>query len=70
MHDRTTRSYHLPDLVQLMVLGPLDLVCYRPVLLFWAQLKGFVDYLRGEKGWHKSERNRREAARPAPFPHG
>ena len=61
MHDRTTRSYRLRDLVRLMALGPLDLACYRPVL-FWAQFKGFVDFLRGEKGWHKFERNRREAA--------
>jgi cellulose synthase/poly-beta-1,6-N-acetylglucosamine synthase-like glycosyltransferase len=59
LHDRTARSYRLRDLVRLAALGPLDLFLYRPVL-FWAQFKGLVDFLRGEKKWHKFARNRRE----------
>ena len=45
-----------------MLLGPLDLFIYRPIL-FYAQAKGFVDFLRGDKSWHKFKRNRREASR-------
>jgi poly-beta-1,6-N-acetyl-D-glucosamine synthase len=58
LEDRTSRAYPLRDLVRLIVLGPLDLVVYRP-LIFWARLKGTWRFLRGDKGWHKFERNAR-----------
>ncbi len=60
LHDQTSRNYRIRDLVRLMLLGPLDLFLYRPIL-FWAQAKGLLDFLRGEKGWNKFERNRRPA---------
>ncbi len=61
MYDHSARRFSLRHLVRLMLLGPLDLFTYRPIL-FWAQAKGVIDFLRGDKGWHKFERNRREVA--------
>jgi len=60
LYDRGTRAYPLGDLVRLMLLGPLDLFLYRPIL-FFAQAKGLFDFLRGDKSWHKFARNRRAA---------
>ena len=62
LHDSGSRIYPIGDLLRLMLVGPLDLFVYRPIL-FYAQAKGFVDLLRGDKSWHKVERNRREASR-------
>jgi len=58
LHDRSARSIAPRDLAWLMLLGPLDLFWYRPIL-FWAQAKGLVDFFRGDKAWHKFERNQR-----------
>ena len=60
LEDRTSRAYPLGDLVRLILLGPLDLVIYRPFIV-WARLKGTWRYLRGDQGWHKFERNARPA---------
>jgi hypothetical protein len=60
LEDRTSRAYPLGDLVRLILLGPFDLVVYRP-LIIWARLKGTWRYLRGDQGWHKFERNARPA---------
>jgi hypothetical protein len=61
LEDRTSRAYPLRDLVRLILLGPLDLVVYRPFIV-WARLKGTWRYLRGDQGWHKFERNARPAS--------
>lgn len=61
LEDRTSHAYRVRDLVRLIGLGPLDLFCYRP-LIFWARAKGTWRFLRGDKGWHKFERNVRPAA--------
>jgi biofilm PGA synthesis N-glycosyltransferase PgaC len=61
LEDRTSRAYPLGDLARLILLGPLDLVVYRPFIV-WARLKGTWRYLRGDRGWHKFERNARPAA--------
>jgi cellulose synthase/poly-beta-1,6-N-acetylglucosamine synthase-like glycosyltransferase len=61
LEDRTSRAYPLRDLVRLILLGPLDLVIYRPFIV-WARLKGTWRYLRGDQGWHKFERNVRPAS--------
>ena len=61
LHDSGSRIYPIGDLFRLMLLGPLDLFVYRPIL-FYAQAKGFVDFLRGDKSWHKFERNRRASS--------
>lgn len=57
-YDRGARSYALSDLVRMMGLGVMDLFVYRPVLIL-AQAKGLIDFFRGDKAWHKFERNRR-----------
>jgi hypothetical protein len=61
LQDRSARSIAPQDLAWLMLLGPLDLFWYRPIL-FWAQAKGVIDFLRGDKAWHKFERNARAPA--------
>jgi cellulose synthase/poly-beta-1,6-N-acetylglucosamine synthase-like glycosyltransferase len=58
LEDRTSRAYPVSDLLLLIALGLIDLVAYRP-LIFWARAKGSWRYLRGDKGWHKFERNLR-----------
>lgn len=64
LYDADSRAYPLRDLLRLVLLGPADLVLYRPIL-FFAQAKGLFDFLRGDKAWHKFERNRRSSpARP------
>lgn len=59
--DLHSRMYRRRDLVRLLLLAPLDLVLYRP-LIFWARLKGSWRFLTGDKGWHKFERNVRAEA--------
>jgi len=59
--DLQSRLYAPAELVRLLLLAPLDLVVYRPVLV-WARLKGTWRFLRGDKGWYKFERNERAAA--------
>jgi biofilm PGA synthesis N-glycosyltransferase PgaC len=65
LHDRAYRDYPVKDLVRMLVLGPLDLVLYRPILM-WAGLVGTWQFLRKEKGWHKFDRNVRRTAPAAP----
>jgi len=58
VQDLGSRTYRLRDLAILMVLGTVEFLVYRPVLSF-ARLKGTWDFFKGEKRWHKFERNRR-----------
>ena len=60
LEDRTSRAYPLGDLVRLILLGPLDLSSTGPFIV-WARLKGTWRFLRGDRGWHKFERNARPA---------
>jgi cellulose synthase/poly-beta-1,6-N-acetylglucosamine synthase-like glycosyltransferase len=60
LDDLQSRTYRRRDLARLLLLAPLDLVLYRPVMM-WARLKGSWRFLRGDKGWHKFERNVRTA---------
>jgi len=59
--DRTSRAYPLTDLAKLIILGPLDLVLYRPLIIY-ARAKGAWRFLRRDTGWHKFERNARPAS--------
>jgi len=59
--DLQSRMYRRRDLARLLLLAPLDLVLYRPIIC-WARLKGSWRYLRGDKAWHKFERNARAPA--------
>jgi cellulose synthase/poly-beta-1,6-N-acetylglucosamine synthase-like glycosyltransferase len=61
LNDVQSRTYRIRDLVRLLLLAPLDLVLYRP-LIVWARVKGSWRFLRGDKAWHKFERNARAAA--------
>lgn len=58
LQDRTARDYPLRALVRMILVAPLDLFLYRPVLM-WARARGSWDYLRGRKDWDKFERNLR-----------
>jgi len=61
LEDLQSRTYRVRDLVRMLLLAPLDLVLYRPIMV-WARLKGSWRFLRGDKAWHKFERNVRAAA--------
>ena len=61
LEDLQSRTYRTRDLARLLVLAPLDLVLYRPIIV-WARLKGSWRFLRGDKAWHKFERNVRAPA--------
>ncbi len=58
--DLQSRLYRLQDVARLLLLAPLDLFVYRPILV-WARLKGTWRFLRRDKGWYKFERNARAA---------
>ncbi len=58
--DRQSRLYRHRDLARVLLLAPLDLFVYRPVIA-WSRVKGAWRFLRRDKRWHKFERNRRDA---------
>ena len=60
LDDAASRAYGHGDLVRLLVLGPLDLVLYRPFIV-WARIKGTWRFLRGDRRWNKFQRNERPA---------
>jgi cellulose synthase/poly-beta-1,6-N-acetylglucosamine synthase-like glycosyltransferase len=59
--DLQSRAYRLRGLLWLLLLCPVDLFVYRPIIV-WARLKGTWRFLRKDKGWHKFERNGRTAS--------
>ena len=63
LEDISTRAYRLRHLARLIALGPVELIVYRPVLI-WARLKGTFGFLRGNRGWDKFDRNVRVPAAP------
>jgi cellulose synthase/poly-beta-1,6-N-acetylglucosamine synthase-like glycosyltransferase len=56
MADQHQRLYRGRGVVGLLALMPLELLLYRPIM-GWARVKGTWRFLRGDKGWHKFERN-------------
>jgi poly-beta-1,6-N-acetyl-D-glucosamine synthase len=56
--DVQSRLYRPAGLAWLLLLAPLDLVLYRPFLV-WARVKGTWRFLRRDRGWYKFERNER-----------
>lgn len=56
LDDLQSRLYRMRDLARLLVLAPFDLVLYRPIIT-WAKFKGSWGFMRGDKAWHKFERN-------------
>jgi biofilm PGA synthesis N-glycosyltransferase PgaC len=61
LHDSGFRDYGMNDVIRMLVLGPFDLLLYRPLLLY-AGLRGTWEFLRKEKGWNKFDRNVRPTA--------
>jgi cellulose synthase/poly-beta-1,6-N-acetylglucosamine synthase-like glycosyltransferase len=61
MVDQQQRVYRGRGIARLLLLMPLELFVYRPVMA-WARIKGTWRFLRGDKGWHKFERNVRVGA--------
>ena len=58
--DLQSRLYRRRDLARLLFWAPFDMVLYRPIIA-WARFKGSWRFLRGDKAWHKFERNVRAA---------
>jgi cellulose synthase/poly-beta-1,6-N-acetylglucosamine synthase-like glycosyltransferase len=56
LHDQSERPFGRRDLIFLMAIAPLDLLLYRPIL-FYANVKGTLQFLRGHRHWDKFERN-------------
>jgi biofilm PGA synthesis N-glycosyltransferase PgaC len=56
MVERQSGAYRPTGLVRLLALMPVEILVYRPVLS-WARMKGTWRFLRGDKAWHKFERN-------------
>jgi poly-beta-1,6-N-acetyl-D-glucosamine synthase len=59
LQERSSRRFAVADLPYLLVLGPFELLLYRPVI-FYAQIKGAIDFLRGDRRWNKFQRNKRK----------
>jgi cellulose synthase/poly-beta-1,6-N-acetylglucosamine synthase-like glycosyltransferase len=59
--DLAQRTLPKRRLAALVLLAPLELVLYRPALV-WARLLGTVRFLRGDRRWNKFERNSRPRA--------
>jgi poly-beta-1,6-N-acetyl-D-glucosamine synthase len=60
LDDLQSRLYRVRDLVRLLLLAPLDMLLYRPIIT-WAKLKGSWGFVRGDKSWDRFERNTRAA---------
>ncbi len=54
--DAQAREHSLGSLVRLLLLAPVELLVYRPIIS-WARVKGTYRFFRGDRSWHKFERN-------------
>jgi poly-beta-1,6-N-acetyl-D-glucosamine synthase len=61
LDDMQSRMYRKRDLARILFLAPFDLLLYRPIIAY-ARFKGSWRFLRGDKAWHKFERNVRAPA--------
>ncbi|HUG64926.1 MAG TPA: glycosyltransferase [Gaiellaceae bacterium] len=61
LDDLQSRLYRIRDLARLLFWAPFDMLLYRPIIA-WARFKGTYRFLRGDKAWHKFERNVRAPA--------
>lgn len=60
--DLEAGAYRSGSLLRVLALMPVEMLLYRPIAS-WARMKGTWRFLRGDKAWHKFERNvRTEAA--------
>jgi poly-beta-1,6-N-acetyl-D-glucosamine synthase len=58
VQERNLRPFATRELPYLLLLAPLELFLYRPIIAF-AQWQGMVGFLRGHRGWDKFARNAR-----------
>ncbi len=65
--DIAERALPKRRLAALVLIAPLELVLYRPALI-WARLLGTVRFLRGDRQWHKFARNSRPGPSGSPKP--
>ncbi len=65
LDDRTARDYRVGSVLRMILVGPLDLFLYRPILM-WARAYGMWGFLRGRRDWDKFERNVRQTPVRAP----
>ena len=61
MSDLNSPVYRLGGMLRLLALMPLEMLVYRPIMA-WARVKGTWRFLRGDRAWHKFERNVRVEA--------
>jgi cellulose synthase/poly-beta-1,6-N-acetylglucosamine synthase-like glycosyltransferase len=61
MLDLEAKAYRPSAVARLLALMPVEMVVYRP-LMAWARLKGTWRFFRGDRAWHKFERNARAEA--------
>ncbi len=59
LQDIGSRSYSLSSLGELVLLGSIEFLVYRPLILL-ARWQGIIEFVRGDKSWYKFERNSRE----------
>jgi poly-beta-1,6-N-acetyl-D-glucosamine synthase len=60
LDDLQSRLYRKRDLARILAFAPVELLLYRPII-FLARVKGSWGFVRGDKAWHKFERNVRAA---------
>ncbi|ALK97101.1 hypothetical protein AB595_14185 [Massilia sp. WF1] len=60
LHDQSYRDYRFAHLARLLLIGPLDLFYFRPLIMI-AGVRGTWQFLKGDRGWDKFERNVRAA---------
>ncbi|OFW38079.1 MAG: hypothetical protein A3F70_09975 [Acidobacteria bacterium RIFCSPLOWO2_12_FULL_67_14] len=58
LQQRAFKTFSAADLRYMIALGPLELLLYRPFIMF-AQVKGTIDFLLRDRRWNKFERNPR-----------
>jgi biofilm PGA synthesis N-glycosyltransferase PgaC len=65
LHEQGYRDYRFGHLLRLLLLGPLDLFCFRPLIMY-AGIRGTLQFMKGDRGWDKFERNVRGETRTPP----
>lgn len=63
LHDNGFRDYRLGDLARMLLIGPLDLFYFRPLIML-AGMRGTWQFLKGDRGWDKFDRNVRTGTAP------
>lgn len=56
LHEQAYRDYRFGHLLRLLLLGPLDLFYFRPLIMY-AGIRGTLQFIKGDRGWDKFERN-------------